>query len=535
VKGWSALLGALGFVALLFAVIAVLLLVLGGGAASDLPWLWGNLIVGLVLLGVAFATSLDELRARARSGEARRVGKYGTSAIAGTLLGIAILGLLGFLAERNSVRFDWTESGIHSLSDQSQKVLAGLDKDVEVTALYSAVEQPAIRPLLERYGYASPRFKVTWADPTARPDLVESLGAEREKLAGGLLHVKLGAESTFIDDVDEERLTNALVKLTRTAVKRVYFVEGHNERAASGETAAEEGGFARIADALRNENYQVETLVLGTVADVPEDADVVVIGGATRPFLPQEHAALQRYLARGGALLVMLDPMAKTDLYADLKSWGVKLGEDYVIDQVQGLFGRAATPVADRYGDHDITRDLREVTLFHLVRSVRAEEAAKDQFAEIVLTGESSWAETSLDPRPAFGQGDTKGPVPIAVAGTPKLDGVAPPPVSAEGEQAAGEDEKKTPRLVVFGDSDFVTNELIDAYRNRDLFLNAVNWLLGDVQAISIRPNQARASRFQLTSEQFQSLRALSLFVLPQLLAALGAFAWWSRRRAPGR
>jgi ABC-type uncharacterized transport system involved in gliding motility auxiliary subunit len=531
VKGWSALVGALGFVALVFALLSVMLLVLGGGAASDLPWLWGNLVVGVVLLGIAFATSLDELRSRARSGEARRVGRYGTSAIASTLLGIAILGLLAYLAEQNSVRFDWTEAGVHSLSDQTQKVLQGLEQDVEVTALYSAVEQPQVRPLLERYAYVSPRFKVAWADPTARPDLVEQLGAEREQLAGGLLHVKLGSESTFIDDLDEERLTNALVKLTRTAVKRVYFLEGHNERPAAGEAAAEEGGFGRLADALRNENYQVETLVLGTVPDVPEDAHVVVIGGATRPLLPQEHEALERYLARGGALLVMVDPMAKTDLGDHLRRWGVELGDDYVIDQVQGLFGRAATPVADRYADHDITRDLREVTLFHLVRSVRPAAATKDRFAEIVLTGESSWAETSLDPRPAFGKGDAKGPVPIAVAGTPVLDGAAPPAEAGEGE--AG--EKKTSRIVVFGDSDFVTNELIDAYRNRDLFLNSVNWLLGDESAISIRPNQSRASRFQLTSEQFQSLRALSLFVLPQLLAALGAFAWWSRRRAPGR
>jgi ABC-type uncharacterized transport system involved in gliding motility auxiliary subunit len=528
VRGWSALLGALGFVALLFALLSLLLLVLGGAAASDLPWLWGNLVLGLVLLGIAFATSLDELRERMRSGEARRVGRYGTSAIASTALGIAILGLLGYLGERNSARFDWSEAKVHSLTDQTQKVLAGLEGDVELTALFSPVDQPRVRPLLERYANASPRFKLTWADPTARPDLVEKLGAAREQLAGGLVHVQLGAESTFVDDVDEERLTNTLVKLTRTGVKKVYFLEGHNERPAAGDAANEEGGFGRAADALRNENYQIETLVLATKPEVPDDADVVVIAGPTRPLLDSEHAALRRYLERGGALFAMVDPMAKTDLGADLGELGVRLGDDYVIDQVQGLFGRAATPVANQYADHPITKDLREVTLFHLVRSVRARDDAKDRFREIVLTGESSWAETDLDARPAFGKGDLRGPVPIAIAGSPKVgDGAAP--AAAEGE------EKQEARLVVFGDSDFATNELIDAYRNRDLFVNAVNWLLGDVEAISIRPHQSRASRFQLTSEQFQGLRALALFVLPESLAALGAFAWWTRRRAPGR
>jgi ABC-type uncharacterized transport system involved in gliding motility auxiliary subunit len=58
-----------------------------------------------------------------------------------------------------------------------------------------------------------------------------------------------------------------------------------------------------------------------------------------------------------------------------------------------------------------------------------------------------------------------------------------------------------------------------------------VNWLLGDVEAISLRPNTSRASRFQLTTEQFQTIRLFSLLVLPEALAVLGVFTWWSRRQ----
>jgi len=86
------------------------------------------------------------------------------------------------------------------------------------------------------------------------------------------------------------------------------------------------------------------------------------------------------------------------------------------------------------------------------------------------------------------------------------------------------------PRLAVFGDADFASNEYLDAYRNRDLFVNTVNWLIGDVEAISVRPNRSRASRFQLTAEDFRSIRSLSLFVLPQAIAVIGVFTWWSRR-----
>jgi ABC-type uncharacterized transport system involved in gliding motility auxiliary subunit len=55
------------------------------------------------------------------------------------------------------------------------------------------------------------------------------------------------------------------------------------------------------------------------------------------------------------------------------------------------------------------------------------------------------------------------------------------------------------------------------------------------VDAISVRPGQPRASRLQLTTEQFMQIRYLSLFVLPELIAVVGVIAWWIRRRAPGR
>ena len=85
---------------------------------------------------------------------------------------------------------------------------------------------------------------------------------------------------------------------------------------------------------------------------------------------------------------------------------------------------------------------------------------------------------------------------------------------------------------LVCTDEDAGANEFIDRYSNRDLFVNAVNWSLGDVEAISIRPNVGRASRFALSTQQFQRIRSLSLFVLPEGIAVLGVLTWWSRRRA---
>jgi len=516
---YASLLTSLGGVALLFGIASLLLSAFSPGVALwDLSWIWGNFVVGALLLLVGLFLGFDALRERMSSGEARRVGTHGTSAIVSTALALAIVGALGYLAARNPVRFDWTESGVHSLSDQTRKVLDGLERDVEVTALYSRVNQIEVEPVLGRYGYASERFRYTLADPNERPDLVQELGVEPERLQQGLLHLAIGGEQTTVDEPTEEKITNAIVKLTRTGEKKVYFLTGHGERDIEDDAAT---GFSRVVASLANENYTVESLLLATVGEVPADTDAVVVGGPTRPILPEEEEALERYLMGGGSLLVMVDPNANTNLYGTLSRWGVDLGADVVVDYLQGLFGRATTPLASEYPTHPINAGLREPVMFHLARSVRARSESREAFSEIVRTSAESWGERNLNAgRAERDADDLAGPVPVAVAGT-----------VAAADAGAGEGG----RLVVFGDSDFATNQLLDAYRNRDFFVNSVNWLLGDVEAISIRPGTARASRFNPSQEQFTTLRYLSLFVLPELIAVMGVGAWWWRRRAPGR
>ena len=251
-SGYPALFGALGLVFVLFGLLSVLLLV--AGAPTDLAWIWLNFVIGLLLLGGAVASSFDSIRERMRSGEGRRIGKYGSSAVAQALIVLAIVGSLGFLANRYHKKWDASEAGVHSISDQTQKLLAGLEQDIQVVAFYPKLDQASVRTLLDKYQYASERVKVEYADPNARPDLIEKYGITPEKIGEGLLFVKIGEESVQLEKPDEEKLTNAVLKLTRQSHKKAYFVTGHNERAVEGKGADGKEGFAKAADALRNEN-----------------------------------------------------------------------------------------------------------------------------------------------------------------------------------------------------------------------------------------------------------------------------------------
>ncbi|MEM9174633.1 MAG: DUF4350 domain-containing protein [Myxococcota bacterium] len=532
--GVAALLAGLGVVALGFGLLSALLALLQ--PFTDPLWIAANLVLGVVLLGAAVFMSLDSLRERLRSGGGRRAGKYGTSAIVGTVLGIVILGLFGFLSSRYHHRFDVSEAGVHTLSPQTTELLASLEENVTLTGFFNALQSPEPAALLDRYAFASDRVSVRYVDPNDDPLLVEELGLDVEALSRGVIHIALDSgEQTSLSEFSaanfEPDVTNALVKLVRSAGKKVYFLVGHNERPIAGEAEGETfavaaESYGRAAAALANETYAVESLLLTSLDAVPDDASAVVAAGPTRPYLPHELAALEAYVAQGGGLFVAIDPRAQTNLYDLASGWGVRFGDDAIIDRQAALFGQATAPITDDYDPaHPITERFDEPTLFPMARSL-ALDADAAGLGVLVRTGEASWAERSLDAsretgRVEFDELDVPGPVPIAVVGTP---GGADP----DGAEAAA----SSGRIVVLGDSDFASNQYLDTLRNKDLFVNAINWLAGDVARITVRPNVSRASSFQMSQDEFRRIQFLSLFVLPEAIAVVGVLTWWFRRKA---
>ena len=108
---------------------------------------------------------------------------------------------------------------------------------------------------------------------------------------------------------------------------------------------------------------------------------------------------------------------------------------------------------------------------------------------------------------------DDAGPEPLAVAISRKLEG------------------DKQLRALVVGDSDWATNGLFNQYGNRDLALNAVGWLAGNDQSITVRPRRREPSTLAaLTKEQRNMLSVGALNVVPMLLIACGLSIWSVRR-----
>lgn len=534
-SGRGALFAWLGLAGIVFALLAFALQLLSVGAVR-LPWsegamrdfatafMTGNALLGAVFLAAAAFSDLPLWLQRQRAGEGGRSGRYAMHALLQAVLGLCILALLAHLAARYEVRWDWTETRAHSLSQQSADALAALPAPAEATALLPDTGAGANLPaLLERYAAAGGgnfSYKIVLANE--QPTELSKLGIASDQIGDGLLHLQVGAESTRLSEFSEQALTNALLGVARggAAPKKLYLLSGHGEAAFEGDAAGAALGLGQFADALRRENYALQKLRLITAAAVPEDAAAVVVAGPQQALHPNEVRALTRWVQGGGALLALLDPRVNSGLEPVFGRWGAALGDDVVVDRGQSIAGQPLAPVATDFAEHEITggfagRD--SYAVFYDARSVAPADGGA--FSALLNYGASSWAERDMQLLVQSGE----------AAADPEQDLVGNVPAAAVGEVGA-----RNARVAVFGDSDFARNQLFAQGVNRDLLLNTAAWLLGEAAAITIRPELPRPSRLALSQTQFETLRVLALFVVPELIALFGLVVAW-RRRTPRR
>lgn len=511
-----------------YGVVGVILLLFGGLAyfiTRDFsPYVFAHILIGVT----AIITFIISAKGSLSTFFGERSTKYGASAAFYAALFVGILIFVNFLAARHHHRFDLTESGVYSLSPQTVGILKHLDKPLVVNAFVEAGSDPQLRELLESYRYISDKFTFSIIDPDKHPDL-----AEKHKITTiPAIHLQYGNHSNIVNKLTEEELTNGIIKVTRTEKKTIYFLEGHGEP--NIDDMNDPKGYGQIKNALNSESYEVKKLVLSEGAAIPDDANLVIIGGAERSLLPHETQAIDAYLKKdkGGHALFLLNPRATPELVAYLANWGVQVGNDVIVDeQIQLLKGRTytLTPFVTTYGVHKITAELSRrgtsaLTTYGISRSVEARQDGKKGLTVVSLakTGPNSWAETDLEgvfqkqTARLDGQ-DRRGPISLAVAITANLKDM-------------GLNNTGVSRIAVFGNAVFADNQFLGQYFNRDLLMNTVSWLIGEEGLISVRPRTLRASRVQFTAQQGTLIFYLSVLILPELLLIAGLAVWWQRR-----
>jgi ABC-type uncharacterized transport system involved in gliding motility auxiliary subunit len=107
----------------------------------------------------------------------------------------------------------------------------------------------------------------------------------------------------------------------------------------------------------------------------------------------------------------------------------------------------------------------------------------------------------------------------------------APAPTPTPGAPPPADAPRRETRVVVFGDSDFASNDGLGiAPGNPDLFVNTINWLAQQENLIAIRPKAPDDRRVTLTEDQQTMVWLFTIVMLPGLVIGAGVYSWWRRR-----
>ncbi len=447
-------------------------------------------------------------RALTRRGQLLRVA-LAVPALAGIfLLGQALL-------DGRSWRLDLTPERRYTLSDHARRVLASVDRDVRLLAFLRSQDprNPRIGDLLRQVRAIAPRVRVDVVDVNRNP----ALAREYDVDSYGAIVVESAGRRRVFSNPREEILVAAVLQVTRQQRKSVAWVMGHGE----GDPMSTERsrGFATARTFLEQEYYEVIPVsLLGD--EVPVGTAVVLIVGPQKDFLPEELAALDRYLQRPGNVMVLLDPQRAPALANFLGQYRVALPDEVVVDPAARLYGGEYLTMQLGYDrrSHAILGPLEAPPLFSLTRPVEplAEEIPGTAFTSLLSTGPESWAtaDASVVREGIAGfdsARDRRGPIVVGAEVTFR-------------PAAAGSADGRPGRLVAYGNAEFANNFFIEYLGNKDLFVNSVSWLAFDPVAVGERGRRQEFGRnqFFLNAEQGNRMFWGLAVGLPAVFAAIG-------------
>ncbi len=462
---------------------------------------------------------------------------------------LSIVVMANYLASRHYKRWDLTRERRHQLTPLTSRILKSITNEIHVVVFFDrdkAVFQ-SIQDLLKEYQYQYPKLVVEVVDyyrdaggaqriraqyhlnSEKDQDMVIFKSGESEKriyqreLADYDYTAILQGKTNVARPQNfkgEQAFTSAVVSVTDTRKSLALFLQGHGEHDPSNE---DEMGYARFAALLEEKNIRARTFQFGGTNALPMDA-LLIIGGPRTALLPEEVEHIDDFLSRGGRLLALMDFQSagkRTGLERIFSKWGLEVGNDRVTDPNFHL--RQDDLFIANFSRHPTVRSLGKASLYMIrprsVRRTLGGTASTDgmKVEEVAFTSGSGEA--------------TEVRRPGEIGGSPRRTGQTPVAAAVEKGGVTGvQADRGSTRIVVAGDSVFLTNQTIEQLANREFANDSVNWLLDRALLVGeIGPRALKDYRLTLTSAQMNTLRWTMLAGMPGVVLLIGLMVWVRR------
>ena len=447
-----------------------------------------------------------------------------------------VLGILLFatlLAYQVPWSYDMTKDKVFTLSEQTLDVLSRLPAPVNIVAVYpTGREDPMIKSLLVEYSRAGrDKIAVEYADAERDPGTLSRYKLDVKAVLNGSLIFESGGRTKIVNGGSlyqttpsglafsgEHQVTGAINFVTTRNVPKLLFLEGHEELSIVKDLPT-------LKERLEVEAYDVQRINLLREAQIPKDASMLIICSPKHDLTPDESRSIAGFLDSGGRAIFLLDvlPTSSTlpNLNAMLSGFGVGFVNNFTVEEnPRYYYSNNKLDVIPAMGLHDITQSLLERKMYVILPVAMALHQTRESdgtlnVESLLQTTESSWIRTNVRiNNTSMTSQDNRGPADVAFA-------------MVRNNAAYGAPDT---RLVVIGNSGFLTEKYVNSQGNLDFFINSVNWVQGSRAVNTIRPKEVNADTLDITGRDFLRLGIISVLVLPAL-AFIAAFLVWLSRR----
>jgi hypothetical protein len=470
-----------------------------------------------------------------------------TAAVVAASFGAVILGNVALY--RHDVHFDATRTARFTAPPEMDAVAAGLRNDVSLTYFYNAADEHAraSKEGLVALARHRPRLHVSAVDldkdPAAgRRHAIRTYNTAVVETEGRRVRVE--------NTVDLRQMAFAILRAAKQGTPTVCFVTGHGEpferrpphlhfshvETLQGHETPGAGdviqgapdGIDRLLLALEVVGYAARGIAPAALRAIPDDCAAVAEIAPRLALAPQEATLLAGYLARGGRMLLMLDPAfpVGAELRTMLAGLGIAVGDGVVVDPTNHYGTEEEKIAVPYYPPHPIT-DRIAMTVIPQARPIRLSAppegvslaplfvSSKDSYLRPLGTGLLRTSSTGVD---------------AAIAGVRRAEILS---AAAQGRwpDATPPDQQRPFRLVVAGSSAFAANAFFPLVSNGELTVSMLRWLAEDGEAIApVKPPTYSLPEIVLTKRQMQGIFLVIEVLLPLSVVLAGGIVWWRRR-----
>ncbi len=431
-------------------------------------------------------------------------------------------------------RFDTTDIELYTISDLTRQLLGGLEEQVELyTVAQHGKEDAVVQELLAHYAAMSPFVRVEQIDPVLQPNELLHYGTAIE--AGSVIvasderfrilkpselyveersYVGTAGEGGYVQNTyfaGEQQLSGAIAFVISDDLPEMAVLTGHGE--------AELPTY--VTRALETENIAHAPLALATAGAVPKSTDLLLIYAPERDISETEAQLLIAYLQEGGKMIVVGSPLLQQspNLESVAAHYGMGMIEGVVVENDSNYYlDQYPTYVLANVGSHAVTQAIASQGYFVLSpmsRGLAPIEGARESIQSTALLYTTDRAVSISAEEGESSEILAQGPFAIGLA-----------------IEEALADELST--RIVWISSPYLLLDDVNALSsgaNSDLFLNALNWLHGFDQGISIRSKSLMVEYLSLRAQTGTMLGALIIGVVPLAVVGAGCLVLRRRRR----